>query len=645
MKDFLSRHRQSPAISHISIHFSCLHFTKAISPSFPYLSVTSFSIASEHAFPYSHRQMQFLSVAGRELRVAARKRSSFRVRIFSSVVALFICGFSLWFVTLFRARPLPGEQLFYVLSWFAFFYACIVGPALTADSVNEEYNNGTLGLLFLTNLNSTSISLGKLVGHGLLALYSIISILPIMALPLLLGGTDLQSLARTSVVLIVTLILSLVVGMFASTVCRKTWVATVLSLFILGFLVLGVPLIAALVQVALRRNYPDWLDLFTPAYSLYMSGPNAAMLPGNRIWTALGVQMLIALAFFTVTNLLLPSVWKEGKTAKRTRYISSAWHWFKYGPGEARRKMRTRLLQMNPILWLSCRERFGPFGFAAFLLLLAFGISWAGRNVPFMMPTDGFLTPMIAWIAGLPLLYLAFCFRFAAAASERFAVDRKAGALELITCTPITTRQIIRGHWLGLLRRFWGAALLLFALHAFTLNYIIEATRIIGEYPSFNWVEFIVRPVGHLFIRSSIPNEYAPYYVACLAVLSAAFLITILWFALGWLGMALSLKLKRQILAPWIALILLAAPPIPIFICALPFIVMNKQLFVENLFVAMFRMGFTGFTIVLANALLWLFLAHHWTYRTIRPSEYARKTIRKIDDELTFVSSRPASGR
>ena len=572
--------------------------------------------------------MQFLSVAARELRVAARKRSSFRIRIFTSVIALFICVFSLWFVTLLSARPMGGSQLFYTLTWAAFICACLAGPALTADSVNEERNNGTLGLLFLTNLNALSISLGKLAGQGLLALYSIVSIVPIMALPVLLGGTDVESLAKTALVLFVTLILSLIVGMFSSTVCRKPWVAVALSLAILAVLIGGIPL----VSIALQMMKPgitwiQWLVLFTPSYSLSMAGPSAALLPSNHLWLALTVQVLLATAFLGWINFLLPRVWKEGGSGKKLIRILSAWRWFKYGPAQVRRSLRTRLLQANPILWLSCRERFGPMGFAVVLLLLALAIFWIGQRVRVVGPPDAdFFVPMMAWIAGTPLLYIAFCFRFAAAASERFAVDRKTGALELILCTPIKTREVVRGHWLGLLRRFWGAALLLFAVHAFTLNYIIEAIRLEAEWPHFSFAEVLIRPVGHMFGETSIPNEGAPLYVACLAVLTAGFLIVVLWIALGWLGMFFSLKLKREIIAPWISLSLLAIPPIPIFIGTMPFLV-NEPLLSSNLFLAMFRFGFTGFCIVLGNALLWLFLARRWTYRKLRPAE-ARGIIR-----------------
>src|SRR6185295_7990969 len=153
--------------------------------------------------------MQFLSVAWRELRVAARKRSCFRVRMFTSVIALLVAGFDLWFVTLFGSRPISGEHLFRALSLVTLICACVAGPALTADCVNEERNNGTLGFLFLTNLRAISISLGKLAGHGTLALYALVSIVPVMALPAILGGTDAASLAKTALVLGVTLFLSL----------------------------------------------------------------------------------------------------------------------------------------------------------------------------------------------------------------------------------------------------------------------------------------------------------------------------------------------------------------------------------------------------------------------------------------------------
>jgi hypothetical protein len=328
--------------------------------------------------------------------------------------------------------------------------------------------------------------------------------------------------------------------------------------------------------------------------------------------------VFVALLFFGLITFLLPRVWREGTSGRKAGYLYSTWRALKYGPGEARRRLRTRLLQMNPILWLSCHERFGPMGHAVVMLMLAFAISLTGRHVllgPFR--NNDFLSAMAVWIGGIPLLYICFCFRLAAAASERFAVDRKAGALELILCTPMKTGEIVRGHWLGLVRRLWGAAIVLLALHAFVLNYIMEAIRIEGRVWPFQLRDVVVRPLRHVFGSTAIPNDVAPFYIACLAVLSAAVLIVVLWIALAWVGMALSLKLRREILAPWVSLFLLALPPIPLFVCAVA-ILDDKKLFASNLFLAMLRVGAAGFFLVLTNALLWLFLARRWTYQKLR---------------------------
>jgi ABC-type transport system involved in multi-copper enzyme maturation permease subunit len=562
--------------------------------------------------------MQFLSVVERELRIAARKRGTFRVRMLTSAVALFISAFTLYIVTFFGSRPISGEALFSTLSGVAFIFACLAGPALTADCINEERNDGTLGLLFLTNLPGISIVLGKLFGHGLLALYSILSVVPVMALAALLGGLDGTSLAKTALVLVVTLILSLIVGMFSSTVCRKTPAAAALTLSILTIFSPGIPLAATLLRLDPRTAWIAQLEILSPQYALLMAGPAAAALSSNRLWLALGLQILIALLFFGLILALLPRAWKEGAASTAPRHFYSAWKALRYGTGEARRRIRFRLLAINPFLWLSCRERFGPAGPALLLVVLAWVISMIGRSINVGPAPNPFLSPLVAWIVGIPLLYLIFCFRLATAASERFATDRKAGALELILCTPIQSREIIRGHWLGLVRRFWGAAAVLFALHGFTLNYIIEAIRLEGPLQHFNWREAVVRPLRHLLGTTPIPGEVAPFYIACLAVLTAAVLIVVLWVALGWLGMALSLMLRREILASWVSLLLLAVPPLPVFAGVVQILARNKTLFATDLFLQMLKVGATGFSIVLANALLWLFLARRWTYEKLR---------------------------
>ena len=56
-----------------------------------------------------------------------------------------------------------GTGIFGVLKWMGMIYACGAGVFLTADCLSEEKREGTLGLLFLTDLRGHDVALGKLL--------------------------------------------------------------------------------------------------------------------------------------------------------------------------------------------------------------------------------------------------------------------------------------------------------------------------------------------------------------------------------------------------------------------------------------------------------------------------------------------------
>jgi ABC-type Na+ efflux pump permease subunit len=58
------------------------------------------------------------------------------------------------------------------------------------------------------------------------------------------------------------------------------------------------------------------------------------------------------------------------------------------------------------------------------------------------------------------LLHSFFKCWLAMEASRRLGLDRRSGALELLLCTPLSVKDILRGQWLALLRQF-GAAIAL----------------------------------------------------------------------------------------------------------------------------------------------------------------------------------------
>src|SRR5260370_2262871 len=90
-------------------------------------------------------------------------------------------------------------------------------------------------MLLLTDLKGYDVVLGKLAATSLNAIYRLVAILPVLALPILLGGVTAGDLTRVAVMLLKTLFFSLSAGMFVSSISRgegKAMGGTFLVLFL-----------------------------------------------------------------------------------------------------------------------------------------------------------------------------------------------------------------------------------------------------------------------------------------------------------------------------------------------------------------------------------------------------------------------------
>src|SRR5256884_5455765 len=159
--------------------------------------------------------MTFLPVAERELRVAARKRSTFRVRVIAALVA-WIIGSGV--LVLSRVgpgfgTPSLGKGLFGVLTWLSLAVALSAGLFFTADCLSEEKREGTLGFLFLTDLRGYDVVLGKLLATSLRCLFGMLAVFPILAITLLMGGVTGLEFWKAVLALVNALFLSLAAGL------------------------------------------------------------------------------------------------------------------------------------------------------------------------------------------------------------------------------------------------------------------------------------------------------------------------------------------------------------------------------------------------------------------------------------------------
>ena len=98
-------------------------------------------------------------IVSRELLVASRRLGMYASRFAVALLVFFVIGYFLILLQWDSVRlHQAGAGMFFGVSGILIFLCNIAGIYLTADCLSEEKRNGTLGLLFLTNLSLIHIS-------------------------------------------------------------------------------------------------------------------------------------------------------------------------------------------------------------------------------------------------------------------------------------------------------------------------------------------------------------------------------------------------------------------------------------------------------------------------------------------------------
>jgi ABC-type transport system involved in multi-copper enzyme maturation permease subunit len=190
--------------------------------------------------------VNFLPIVQRELLVAAKSRRGFRLRMAVAVGATLLGVLTVLGWNYQGGMRAGGDGLFRFLSFLFFLVCCLSGVFLTADCLSREKREGTLGLLFLTDLRGVDIILGKLASTSFMTALMVIGGFPVLALCVLMGGVTGAELFRTCLALLVTMFFSLSVGMFVSTFARESSQASGTTLLLLLLPVIGIPALTSL---------------------------------------------------------------------------------------------------------------------------------------------------------------------------------------------------------------------------------------------------------------------------------------------------------------------------------------------------------------------------------------------------------------
>ncbi|HWQ84840.1 MAG TPA: ABC transporter permease subunit [Anaerolineales bacterium] len=209
-----------------------------------------------------------------------------------------------------------GKALFASVFILQLLAVCFIAPALSAGAIATERERQTYELLRTTLLSAPRLVRGKFTSGLFFLLLLLLVGLPLQSVAYLFGGVTLEELLVGILVLVVTAIAFLAIGLFFSSLARRTLVATVLAYGASLLLVFGLPLL--ILVITLMQN-----NLFT-GFST-SSGYQAAFLMVlmwiviciNPLAAAIGSEVVLMendslwsmTQTFTGVSLTLPSPW------------------------------------------------------------------------------------------------------------------------------------------------------------------------------------------------------------------------------------------------------------------------------------------------------------------------------------------------
>lgn len=165
-----------------------------------------------------------------------RRMRSLRTPILLTVYSVLLAGIA--YLTVYSAFLQPTVTLgnmrasvygYLLMVCLQFGLLVLIAPAMTACSVSGERERQTLDLLLVTNTGAVRLVLGKLLeSFGFLALMVLCS-MPTLSLVLLTGGATIGQVLTAVLFLMLISLGALSVGLFCSTLLKRTVTATVVS--------------------------------------------------------------------------------------------------------------------------------------------------------------------------------------------------------------------------------------------------------------------------------------------------------------------------------------------------------------------------------------------------------------------------------
>lgn len=478
--------------------------------------------------------MNVLPVITRELRAQARQPFTYWMRVVGVAVLLFGGAF---FAMDSLLTPSRGAALFGYLHLMLFGTIWILVPVSAADCLSRERREGTLGLLFLTPLRAWDIVVAKGLTHGLRATTLLVAVLPLLTLPVLMGGVTWQQAVASSILCFDAVCWALAAALLASATSRTAVRAMAIAVLLAAVALLvhayltGV-LLGSKVGGNWSRGYSSF-D-FNLLLGLAASGLHRQswMIWAGAATTVNSAQVLTSLVQSAVISVIalggsiffaahrVRRSWQEEPPSARVQEMQRVFVEPVIGVAFLKRWMR-RKLERNPIGWLEQRRWSGRlvtwtwFAIIISVQSAAFTDRSFGRS---FRDWENFM----AWLLVLSM---------AASSAGSFRRERETGVLELLLVSPLKTTQIIGGRLRGLWGQFLPSIITLLGIWLCLASWFdpIDSFGLIGFFAT----TYLVLPVVGLYYSVRC-RHFISALVLTLGTVVAMPMIAMLAVRVGW---------------------------------------------------------------------------------------------------------------
>ena len=193
---------------------------------------------------------------------------------------------------------LIGKTVFGVVLALQFALISMIAPALTAGAIASERERQTYDLLRTTLLPARALVNGKLLSAVLFLLLLLFAALPLQSLAYLLGGVGFVEIGVSTLMLVICTFAFCQIGVFFSSILKRTLPATILAyLFSSGF-VAGLPILLSFM-----------LGLFGPLVGTFLYGSYGQPAPDIHPWQVYAMAAIVWLLL--ISNPVLAALTSE----------------------------------------------------------------------------------------------------------------------------------------------------------------------------------------------------------------------------------------------------------------------------------------------------------------------------------------------